>query len=58
MGDGTRVEYEGKSYLLCCPMCIAKFQEDPATFVKMIEESMMNTTPEVMGDGHEGHDHP
>lgn len=31
--DSPKVEYEGKTYYLCCPGCAKKFQADPAKYL-------------------------
>ncbi|MEJ2720013.1 MAG: YHS domain-containing protein, partial [bacterium] len=33
--DGPhRMEYKGKTYLFCCPHCLAKFQNDPDSYIE------------------------
>jgi len=32
------VEYQGKSYGLCCPMCKAKFLADPETYIAKVKD--------------------
>jgi YHS domain-containing protein len=27
------IEYEGESYLVCCPLCQAEFEKDPQKFI-------------------------
>ena len=43
------VEYKGKRYALCCPMCEKDFKKDPEKFIAQLEA----------GKGHEhaGHSH-
>jgi YHS domain-containing protein len=36
----TKVEYKGKSYNLCCPMCAAEFKKNPAKYVKVVEKEL------------------
>ena len=38
MKNPVTVEYEGKVYNLCCPMCIAPFKADPKKYIAKIEE--------------------
>ena len=26
-------EYEGRAYAVCCPLCLARFQKDPARHI-------------------------
>ena len=35
--DQTTLEYKGKTYHLCCSMCIKKFNADPEKYVKALE---------------------
>ncbi len=37
-GQGATVEYKGKIYNLCCPMCKEKFLKDPEAAIKKMEE--------------------
>ncbi len=37
-GQGSTVEYKGKIYNLCCPMCKAAFLKDPEAAIKKMEE--------------------
>lgn len=37
-GQAATVEYEGKIYNLCCPMCKAAFLKDPQAAIKKMEE--------------------
>ncbi len=41
-GKAGMVEYQGKRYGLCCPMCAAKFKKDPKKYLaklKTLEKS-------------------
>jgi YHS domain-containing protein len=40
MGEAVEVEYNGKKYNLCCAMCKADFEKDPAKFAKMMDDAM------------------
>lgn len=40
------VEYEGKKYGLCCPMCVNKFNKNPEKYLA-----------EISGSEEEHHDH-
>ena len=35
--DQTTLEYKGKTYHLCCSMCIKKFNADPEKYIKALE---------------------
>ncbi len=37
-GQAATVEYKGKIYNLCCPMCKAAFLKDPEAAIKKMEE--------------------
>ncbi len=37
-GKGATVEYKGKIYNLCCPMCKKAFLKDPEAAIKKMEE--------------------
>lgn len=28
------IEYQGRAYLLCCPLCQAEFEKDPQRYVR------------------------
>ena len=38
--EAVQVEYKGKMYKLCCPMCVKDFNKDPEKYVKAIEDEM------------------
>lgn len=38
MRDPATVEYNGKIYNLCCPMCTSTFKSDPIKYSKIAEE--------------------
>ena len=41
MGDKpVTIEYNGKIYHLCCPMCIKSFKNDPAKYIKIVEDEL------------------
>jgi len=42
VGDpaNATVEYEGKSYNLCCPACVAPFKKDPAKYIEKVNEEL------------------
>ena len=40
MGKVETIEYKGKVYNLCCPMCKKDFLKDPEAAIKKLEESM------------------
>ncbi len=39
MGETKVVEYKGKAYNLCCPMCEKDFNADPEKYIKILEET-------------------
>jgi YHS domain-containing protein len=32
----SKLPYEGRTYYVCCPICMAAFQKDPARHIKPI----------------------
>ena len=48
------VEYNGKKYGLCCPMCANKFKKDPAKYLAKMAAQEAN--PKV-ASAHKGHEH-
>ena len=40
MGKGLKVEYNGKTYSLCCKMCKKDFDADPAKFAEIAEKEV------------------
>jgi YHS domain-containing protein len=40
MGEGVQVEYEGKIYNLCCPMCVQTFNAEPQKYIEKINEEL------------------
>lgn len=36
--ESPKVEYQGKTYYLCCPGCISEFKENPKKYVSRIKE--------------------
>ena len=43
-GKEVKVVYNGKSYNLCCAMCKAEFDKDPAKYSKMVDDQMAQNT--------------
>ncbi len=37
-GQEVTVEYKGKVYNLCCPMCKKDFNKDPEKYIKILQE--------------------
>ena len=37
MGEAVKIEYKGKTYNLCCKMCVKDFNKDPEKFSKKVE---------------------
>ncbi len=62
--DDISYEYEGKTYHFCSQDCLKAFEEDPAKFVKKMDEAMSEGSHEDHDHknhsdhkDHEGHDH-
>ena len=63
MGEGYKVEYNGKEYNLCCEMCVKDFKKNPEKYAKIAETDAQGEhadhakghKPEKM-PSHEGHD--
>ena len=44
MGDKpVNIEYNGKLYHLCCPMCIKDFKKNPEKYSKIAEDNAKNS---------------
>ena len=39
-GKALTVEYNGKLYNVCCPMCIGEFKNNPEKYVAIVEKQM------------------
>ena len=37
MGKAVKIDYKGKTYNLCCKMCVKDFNKDPEKFSKKVE---------------------
>ncbi len=57
MGKAEKIEYKGKVYNLCCPMCKKDFLKDPEAAIKKIEEQMADEGTEATEDTTEDQDH-
>ena len=44
LGKDT-VEYEGKAYNMCCPMCKEKFLADPAKYIAIVDAELATEAP-------------
>ncbi len=62
--DDISYEYEGKTYHFCSQDCLKAFKEDPAKFVKKMDEVMSEGLREDHDpkshsghEDHDGHDH-
>ena len=52
MGDKpVKYEYNGKTYTLCCPMCIKDFKKNPEKYSKIAEDEVAKEKAE--GQSHE-----
>jgi len=52
MGKPAVITHEGREIRFCCPACIPKFKEDPAKYLKQLDEA------EKKKGGHEHHGGP
>lgn len=60
MGDAHVVEYEGKSYNLCCKMCAKDFKKNPEKYIEKINAELDGSGSNLdsgHGGAHSGHDH-
>jgi hypothetical protein len=39
MGEPVRFDYKGRTIKFCCNECISKFKEDPAKYIKILDEA-------------------
>ena len=39
-GRSLTVEYKGKLYNVCCPICVKEFKQDPAKYADIAEKQM------------------
>ncbi len=49
MGDIVKIEYNGKIYNLCCPMCIKDFKKDPEKYTKIAEDEVKAAAEKAQG---------
>jgi Cu+-exporting ATPase len=56
--DDISYEYEGKTYHFCSQDCLKSFKDDPAKFVKKMDDAMNEESHEdhESHSDHEGHD--
>lgn len=47
MGKAEHIEYKGKNYNLCCPMCKKDFNKDPEKFSKVADDEVMASMEET-----------
>ena len=47
MGDIVQIEYNGKIYNLCCPMCKKDFNKDPEKYSKIADDEVAASAQEV-----------
>jgi len=40
MGDPEVLVYEGREIKVCCGACVASFKEDPARYLKVLDEAI------------------
>jgi YHS domain-containing protein len=56
MGEGVKVEHEGKTYMLCCADCIKAFNEDPEKFHKIADSESQVHGEDKHSHGEHAHD--
>lgn len=59
-GKAYKVEYDGKSYNLCCKMCKKDFEKNPEKYIKRLEGMVSSEEAEDSHhdeDHHDDHDH-
>ena len=59
MGEAVAYKHEGRTVKFCCSHCVGTFKEDPAKYLKKLDEAAAKkdgatTQP---AEGHEGHNH-
>jgi hypothetical protein len=57
MGDPVVIVREGREIKLCCKGCVKKFDKDPASFLKKIDEAEKAKTDKPAGANHGAHHH-
>jgi len=61
MGKPAVLMHEGREVRFCCPACIPKFKEDPAKYLKKLDEAEKNRKPAEKKDAEKEppkkHDH-
>ncbi len=43
MGEAIKQEYNGKTYNICCKMCVKDFMKDPQKYSKIAEDEVAKT---------------
>jgi YHS domain-containing protein len=45
-GKSITVEYNGKLYNVCCPVCVKEFKKDPEKYDRIVEEQVKRAQSE------------
>lgn len=54
MGKPIVIQHEGREVRLCCPGCVDKFKQDPAKYLKKLDDAEKSKKP-ADDKKHEGH---
>lgn len=46
MGDPIKYDYKGREVQFCCEMCIQKFESDPDTYLKVLDQAIIDAQVE------------
>ena len=53
--EAGTIEYEGKTYNLCCAMCAKDFKKDPKKYVQKVEAMQKKEQEQTKEDAHQHH---
>jgi YHS domain-containing protein len=54
MGKPVIIQHEGREVRFCCPACIDKFKQDPAKYLKKLDEAEKKSKPAEPKHEHDG----
>ena len=54
MGDPVILQYEGREVRFCCNKCVKKFKQEPAKYLKKLDEAARAKPGAKAGDAQEG----
>ncbi len=54
MGKPVVIRHEGREVRFCCPACIDKFKQDPAKYLKTLDEAEKKSKPAEAKHEHDG----